>query len=226
MRLRRSSWLVVVFVLLSGLAALGQDNYKAEAASAPNSSALPKAVLDAIQPVGSRMLNDQGAPVAEIWLRKSIPASPSTQATADILYPGLAVGTFLGIIHYPQSGSDFRGQALKAGFYTLRYAQVPQDGNHMGVSSYRDFLVLAPVAADTQIDTPLGFEAMVKLGKQTSGTNHPAVLSLAAPANTGSTPSASRDDQGHWVIQVSAKTPSGQKDFAMGIVLVGKSEAA
>ncbi len=225
MRLRRSRWLILVSVLISALSALAQDNYKAEPASAPTSPDIPKALLDAIQPTGARLVNERGASVAEIWLRKSVPTNQTTETTSDTLYPNLNVGTLVGVIHYPNDGSDFRGQTIKAGFYTMRYAQVPQDGNHMGVSTYRDFLVLAPVAADTQIDASPPFDAMVKLSKQASGTNHPLVLSLAQ-ANGGKAPSASRDDQGHWVIQVSAKTPAGQKDFAMGIVLVGKSEAA
>lgn len=214
-------------LLFSTLPALGQETYKAESVGAPSASDLPKALVDVLQPQGARVLNGQGATLCEVWVRKSVPTKDAGGATSDTLYAGLNMGTLVGVLHCPNGLSDFRGQSIKAGYYTLRYALVPQDGNHMGVSSYRDFLVLAPAAADTEVEAPRSFEAMVPLSKQVSGTNHPAVLSLGAATATKS-PNMARDDQGHWVLQISVpgKSPAGARDFPMGIVVVGKTDAA
>jgi hypothetical protein len=212
--------------LASFLCAIGlfaQGAYKTETIGPPTGPELSQATRQALGPQGIRLLNDQGAPLVDIWLRKSIPTRNAAGAS-DILYPGMVEGTMLGVADFPSGGSDFRGQAIKPGYYTLRYALMPQDGNHMGVSPNRDFLLLTPAAVDTDIDKPLPFDALVKLSRQASGTGHPAILSLS-PATGNKPPSAYKDDQGHVVLQLEIPAV-GQRGFPMGIILVGKSEAA
>jgi hypothetical protein len=203
-----------------------QGSYKVEPIGAAPSD-LPQALRDALQPAGARHDNGQGAAVAEVWLNKSVAVQPSGAKSADIIYPTLGIGTLVGVLRFPNGGSDFRGQPIKAGLYTLRYAQIPQNGNHMGVSTYRDFLLLSLVSADTAIDKPLSFDALVQLSRQASGTGHPAVLSLAPATETKAAPAAFQDDQGHWVlqVQVAGKSPAGEQNFSLGIILVGKTEA-
>jgi len=222
MRMARSVRLSVAVEVLLAALAYAQGTYKVESAGAP--AELGAALQDALQSSGARLVNGQGAAVAEVWLRKSIPVQEGSAKSGDILYPALATGTMVGVARFPNGGSDFRGQPIKPGVYTLRYAQIPQDGNHLGVSPYRDFLLLGPAASDTDIDKPLTFDAVVKLSRQASGTGHPAILSLSPATETKSEPAAFQDDQGHWVLQVKVE-PSGGPSFSMGIVLVGKTEA-
>src|SRR5205085_8813273 len=113
----------------------------------------------------------------------------------------LSAGEFVGLLHFPKAGSDFRAQPIKAGYYTMRYALIPQDGNHMGVSPNRDFILLSSVSADTDPAKNPSFNDLLKLSRQASGTNHPAIISLA-PVRDQSFPSAVQDDQGHWMLQV------------------------
>jgi hypothetical protein len=228
MRAYRLAQWIFAGQLLWALSAFGQGNYKVETIGTPSASDLPKALVDALETNGVRLVDDHGAAVADVWLRKSIPTKENSAGSSDTIYSGLGTGTIVGVLRFPNGGSDFRGQSIKAGSYTLRYALVPQDGNHMGVSTYRDFLVLSPVAADTEIDKPMTFEALVALSKKASGTNHPAVLSLNPATESKVYPTAVRDDQGHWALQVKAQGNSGAGDrgFAMAIILVGKSEAA
>lgn len=225
MRLRCIVRLILVLSagMLCALPLSAQGTYKAESIGAPGASDLPQALRDALQPTGARLANEQGAAVAEIWLLKSVSTQPGGAPSATVIYPGLSTGTMLGVLHYPSGGSDFRGQPIKAGFYTLRYAQIPQDGNHMGVSAYRDFLLLGPVTQDTQVDRPLTFDEVVKLSRVASGTGHPAILSLGPATESKAVPAAFQDDQGHWVLQVQVP---GAQGFSMGIILVGKTEAA
>ena len=92
----------------------------------------------------------------------------------------LPEGAFLGVLHFPNPTTDFRSQTIKAGYYTLRYGLIPQDGNHMGVNPYRDAFVLGPVSADPGPDKTLSFDDLVKLSRQASGTPHPGFLVGAA----------------------------------------------
>jgi hypothetical protein len=126
---------------------------------------------------------------------------------------------FLGVLHFPNAGADFRGQAIKPGFYTLRYGLIPQDGNHMGVNPTRDVLILCPVAVDNDLATTLKFDDLVKLGRQASGTPHPGFL-LGAPVNGDSFPAVVKDDQGHWNLQVKLHGSGG--DLPIAFTVVGK----
>jgi hypothetical protein len=53
----------------------------------------------------------------------------------------------------------------------------PEDGNHVGTSDTRDFLLLLPTASDTSA-APLEAEALFKQSAEVVGTPHPAMLAL------------------------------------------------
>src|SRR2546428_8664531 len=162
MRLDRAGLLFVAALALSAALAFAQGTYRAEASGSPPAD-LPKAVQDALRPAGARLVDGHGAVVCEMWLRKSVPAREGSGGSADVLYPGLGVGTMIGVVRFPNGGSDFCGQPIKPGGYTLRYAQIPQDGEHMGVSTYRDFLLLGPAPTDADLDKAMKFDALVQI---------------------------------------------------------------
>ena len=219
----RSRWILAV-ALLAALPVFGQD-YKAEALTTPAPADVPKVLQDLLQPQGARFLDGEGKPFAEIWLAKAIDGqTPNT--SGDVIYGSIAPGSFVGVLHYVQDGSDFRGQHIKSGFYTLRYDLIPQDGNHMGVSMYRDFLLMVPVEQDTDPTTPLKFDDLMKLSRKASGTGHPGVLSLdTADSAPATLPGAFKDDMDDWAIALKAAVKGdggAAKDVTMAIVLVGK----
>jgi hypothetical protein len=214
---------LIVFVLAAALV-WAQSSYKVASANLPAPSDVPQPILAMLSPSGESLQTSSGTAVCEVWFRKGIPVTKSSAASADVLYGGLSTGELLGVIHFPQKTTDYRGQAIKAGFYTLRYAQIPQDGNHMGVSTYRDFLLMSPVAADTQPDQDLAFDALVKLSRQTAGTGHPAILMLD-PASQGANavfPAAIADDQGNWTLQVKLDTTGQPARLPFAVVMVGQ----
>ena len=219
-KLTRLFLLVGAAQLLCTALTLGQGSYKTEnISSAP--ADVPKTLQDALQPQGVRVLSEKGA-LCEIWFGKAV-----TQGAGggDAVYPTLSVGEFVGVVHFPGPGADFRGQTIKSGYYTLRYALLPQDGNHMGVNPYRDFLLLGPAAADTQIDKNLKATEVYVLSRQASGTPHPAVWSLIPTSQGASFPSLVQDDQGHWVLQVKLPGSGGAQDLPLAIVVVGQASA-
>ena len=186
MRLRHAQVMILASQLLLAGMAFGQT-YKTESAGPP-AAQMPKPLQDALESQGTRVVSDQGSALLEVWLRKTVPTNSSASASSDLIYPSLTEGEFVGVLHFPAAGADFRGQVIKPGFYTLRYGLIPQDGNHMGVNPTRDVLVLCPAAADNNdLDAALKFDDLVKLGRQASGTPHPGFL-VAAPVNGGSFP--------------------------------------
>jgi hypothetical protein len=54
----------------------------------------------------------------------------------------------------------------------------PADGDHMGVSQYRDFVMLCPAAEDADPETVYEQEPLMALSEKASGKTHPAVIAL------------------------------------------------
>ena len=215
MKLHRAHALILASQLVLASMALGQT-YKVENVGAPPADQLSKPLQDALESQGTRVLNDQGGTLLEVWLAKPVPTNPSASPSSDFLYPSLSEGEFIGVLHFPTPGADFRGQVIKPGFYTLRYGLIPQDGNHMGVNPTRDVLVLCPAAVDTDPGKALKFDDLVKLSRQASGTPHPGFL-VAAAVNGNTFPSVVKDDQDHWNLQVKVQGSSGDLPFAFTV---------
>src|SRR5205807_123366 len=80
---------------------------------------------------------------------------------------------------WPQ-GVPSRKQLIKPGVYTLRYALLPDNGNHMGVAPQRDFLLASP-ATDDQDAATVTIDQTLALSRKATGSNHPSVWSLGPP---------------------------------------------
>ena len=129
----------------------------------------------------------------DVWLRASVPTGRNSEQ--GIVYDKLTESTLLGVIAFGKDSKDYKGQRLPAGMYTMRYEVQPNNGDHLGTAPTRDFVLLMPVAADTDPSAVLNFDQMVALSKRASGTNHPAALNLVA-VEAKSFPSLSSDEDG------------------------------
>jgi hypothetical protein len=206
-------FLLLAGALLAASLVLAQD-YKLEpiATAAPG---LPAAYAAVIETGGYRITGPSG-PWCEIWFRKSIPAGAKPADNA-IAFP-IAQGTLVGILRFPATGADRRGQTIQPGVYTLRYSNYPVDGAHVGVAPQRDFLLLTPIANDADPNATPAFDALVQMSAKASGTPHPAVLSIETPA--GSTfPEVTKEGDHDWVLNVKIG------DLPLAIIVAGKVEA-
>src|SRR5690349_391981 len=131
-------------VALDALAA----SYKLEAVSTAPEGLSP-GVRALLQPEGYKVVNDQGAARCQVWIRKEI-SNTGKPASPDAKYPALHLGQLLGVMKFDSAGSDYRGQAVKPGVYTLRYCLILQDGNHLGAAPIPDFVLLVPASEDTK----------------------------------------------------------------------------
>jgi hypothetical protein len=227
MRILQRFRCLIIAVLLLPVIGFAQDTYKAAAVKAlPSSGDIPAAISAALESQGASFQDGQGATLAELWLGKSIAAAASPASESDIVYGAITPGDFMGVLHVAKAMTDFRGQPVQPGYYTLRYELVPQDGNHMGVSENRDFVLLIPVALDPEPSKALAFGDVVKLSRKATNTGHPAVLTMTQ--SKGDAPAAFQDDEQHWALQGVGQLDGagGSKPIPIAVILVGKSDAA
>ena len=208
MRKTKALPVTIGLVLLLSLLAAAQ-NGKVESTGPLTDSAVPEKVRESLNDKGYRLTLDDPKPACELWLRKSIPAAPKKGPEAAA-YPQLAESTLVGVVHFFQAAADFRGHQIPAGFYTLRYSLIPDDGNHLGVSPNPDFLLLTPAQSDSDPSAAFKFQELVTMSARTGGTKHPSPLSLP-PADKPSTGTIARDDQDHWIFSASLKLASGEE---------------
>ena len=180
--------------------------------------ATAKALEALVASDGVRVVLADGKIAAEIWPAKSVTGEGNASESA--LYPDIPRGAFAGVIRFPSGAQDIRGQKVAAGTYSLRYALLPGDGNHMGVTPNPDFFLLVPVDADTDPATPMPYMRLVKASTKAAGTAHPASFSLA-PAGKSS-PSVESNEQQYTVATFDLTV--GGKKTRVGLIVVGVAE--
>lgn len=200
----------------------GAQNGKVEKIGPLTDTAVPEAVRRTLDPDGFRISLDDGTPFLELWLRKPVPAQAKKDA-ADVLYSQLAESTLVGALHFLKNGSDYRGQTMAAGFYTLRYGLIPSDGNHLGVAPNRDFLLLVPAGSDADPNAVFKFPDLVELSRKATGTRHPGPLSLVQADNGAPAPSIYKDDQDHWTFSAAVELSTGEK-LQLALVVKGTAQ--
>jgi hypothetical protein len=220
---------LVVFSVASFLAlsvvVFAQGTYKIQATQGPPGGDVNQAIQSALQPKGESLLDSSGKVLCEVWLRKDLTPAATPDTAGNVLYGKIAQGSLVGVIHFPEAAKDFRGQGIKAGYYTLRYELVPQDGNHMGVSQYRDFLLLVPAAKDTDGDKAVTFADAVKLSRDSTDTGHPGIMLMDSVSDSDKTfPAVFQDYSQNWALQMEAQLGSGGTKLQLAIVLVGQFE--
>ena len=154
-----------------------------------------------------------GTNTVTFWFVKELPA----KAWAE-----LKEGTLVGAVKIEKDFRDVRGRVIKAGAYTLRYGIQPANGDHLGVSPYREFLLLSPAKLDTDVGVK-PHDPLVELSKETIGGSHPAVWSLDPPGTTAAPLSVHTTE--HDLKAIVLEVPAAGGTLRFGLVLVGKIEA-
>lgn len=189
--------------------------YKSEPAGAPSAELAP-AISQALEQQGTKIVGSNGAVFCEVWFRTTLPSGPKS-SEESVTLPTVPHGTLVGAIRFPAQGADRRGQPIKPGVYTLRYSLQPLNGDHLGVSPQRDFLVLVPAGDDKDLNAAPNFDALMAMSRKASGTPHPAVLSMWG---AGASDPAGFAKQGgnDWVLTKKIG------DTAISVILAGKVE--
>jgi hypothetical protein len=172
-------------LLLLAPALASADDFKVETIKDAPPAGVAAEIASSLDAQGYRITDDQGKPLAEIWLRKAVPAkSKPAGANGTIQFPFLAESELLGVLNLVGEAHDYRDQTIDKGLYTMRYGLQPVNGDHLGVSPFRDYTLLLPAAKD-KATASLPRKQLEAESAESAGTSHPAVFfMLAAPANT------------------------------------------
>ena len=137
----------------------------------------------------ARIVN--GPATLDIWLVDKL------ESTGGAGWSGVESGTLVGALRVTGEFKEIRGKVVKPGVYTLRYGLQPQNGDHLGISMFREFILLSPAVIDKDPKV-LGFDGVVALSKEVIGTAHPASLSLDPPEDApGAALSVYNNELGH-----------------------------
>ncbi len=179
-------------------------------------------IAETLNPAGVRIKGPRRA-LVDIWLVKELAVKEGFTPNLDVKYP-LTPGQIVGVIQVPRRSelSDFRGQEIEPGTYTLRYGQQPMDGNHIGTSATLDFLLALP-ADDDKSTAPISVEDLFAHSAEASGTTHPAIFSLL-PVEGDIKEAEVVYDESHefWILQLVATAK--ETKVPMRLVIVGESE--
>jgi hypothetical protein len=212
----RKRHLLPIALILFAVAGFAQ---KIEKLPTLDEASVPAAVKGVLDTAGTRVLLNDGTPLAEIWLRKSMPKSAS--ANSDVLYPQIALTQMVGVAHFPNGAKDFRGHPVKAGWYTMRYEVQPNDGDHLGTAPNPDFLLLLSPSDDPDPNAKMDFKQLATASARSTGTRHPAVFEMMGP-EPGDLPRAYTNADSYLIFSNNLKTDDG-KSFPIAVVLKGQA---
>jgi hypothetical protein len=230
MRLLRPCSFLLCFVSCTAFA---QDSFKVEELKqAPPPSFAPP-ISGVLESRGYRIIDDQGKPFAEIWLRKAVPASANPAGAKGVIqFPFLAESELLGVMNLVGEAHDYRDQAIAKGAYTMRYGLQPVNGDHLGVSPFRDYSLLLPGTKDKSLAV-LPRKQLETQSAESAGSSHPACFfMLAVPSASGSTaPTMIHDSEKNtWrvVLPLSLEVKGEPKPliYPISIIVAGVSESA
>lgn len=221
--LRACPALAIVWLVLAGGAASPVEAQTVRASrhteAVPPDLAPP--VASALAPGGIRVQID--SLTIDIWSVARVAAGAETPAASGP-WQQVPQGALLGAIRLSAALRDIRGRVIPAGVYTLRFGLQPANGDHLGVSAHREFVLVSPATVDRDV-APTGYDGAVERSRQSIGTSHPAVLSIDPPEADASTVNQVRtNDAGHQAVIVSVPRDGGPP-LIFGLVVVGRIEA-
>ncbi len=181
-------------------------------------------VAKLLEPEGLRIIRGSSRTVCDIWLCKQWRLK-QFEAAGDVSYP-FVVGQLIGVVRFARKAEDFRAQSIEAGVYTLRYAQQPVDGSHVGTSPTRDFLLMSPAKTDAAPEPP-SYDDLVQASAKAAQTPHPAMWSLQRAGEAEPGTIRNRDDHDWWIVTLSGKAVVGEavKQLKLDLVVIGEAAA-
>jgi hypothetical protein len=219
---RLSSFLLVASFLSSAVVAQAEDEYNVQVVNEPApADGLSTEIAAQLAPTGFKVMKGGSRTVCSFWPVKQLQVNKEFKPTAALLYP-LTMGELVGVINFKRSAEDFRGQEIESGTYTVRFALQPEDGNHVGTSDTRDFVVLVKPSDDAS-PAVLPKEELFPKSAAAAGTTHPCMMALlSAEGTTGDLPSLEHNAERElWSVAFAPKTPDGT--LTLRLVVVGRA---
>jgi hypothetical protein len=219
----RASLLLTAFSFVS-LAAQGSAPLSVAPNASPPPSGIAAPIASKLAKSGVRVNVSKGPVTVDIWLVDALPMKSGSSAPS---WDDVEEGTLVGVVNLSADFRDIRGKMLKPGLYTLRYGLQPDNGDHLGVSPFRTFLLLSPAAADAN-PAPIGHDGTIEISKTSIGGSHPGVWSIDPPVSKEAALQPHTTSLKHDAIILEVPVardgkPAGTLRF--GVVLIGVIEA-
>ncbi len=212
-----AAWAGTYLILALGGTASAAD-YRIEVLEeAPPKEGLSPQVASCLETRGLKVIRGSSRTYCKIWFCKGVSVGKKGEGYS------LADGSLVGVIQYARKGSDFRDQEIPKGVYTMRFASIPTDGAHEGVSPTPSFLLLTSAEED-QDPAPQDVETLVEKSSQSIDSSHPAILALK-PTKDGQSPQMWHDEEHDWwLLQTTVHTAGNPKPLKLALVMVGYAE--
>jgi len=227
MTLRFIAVLVVLF-LACALPLRAADNpYAAKTVDAAPPKEVQEPIRKLLQEKCVQISTAKGDLLLELWFVKELPAKATeAQIKNGLTYREVPETTVVGAAHVVKDHYDYRKQKISPGFYTLRLAFQPMDGDHMGTAMYSEFCLMSPAAEDKSAAT-MEAKALQEMSAKATAA-HPGVFLLFPGKDAGDEPKVIAKGEGHFVLMFKQPIVAGEKKATMqiGLTLFGTSPSA
>jgi hypothetical protein len=185
------------------------------------SEAVPEEISPSIRetlPISaSRVVMNSGV-IATFWIRENIDLKDSSSPELGVNFGQFPIGTLIGAFRISGPWKDYKNTVIEEGTYTMRYARQPADGDHLGATLYRDFLILLPAERDNELDREYSQQDLIDMGRLASHSTHPAVLAFFPIWESIESTSLLQNELDQTTLAVK------KGDLILGLVMVGHGE--
>ncbi len=220
-------WFAFIFLMMAKASLAADGKYSVRSATTVPPKELSEPVAKLFGPESVQFLNEKGDLLAEIWLRKEIPAKAGVDPKKGLNYRDLEETTLLGAVRFAKPFSDYRKQKIKPGVYTLRLGFQPMNGDHMGTAPFPEFCLLSPASEDKKADL-MDPKELYDLSAKAPMASHPGIMLLFPTEKPPDKPEMATKEMATWVLKLKAEVSSGgsKAPLGLGLTLVGHSTAA
>jgi hypothetical protein len=223
---QRSAYSTSFFLLVALCGSLaGAQAYRVEPLKESPPKVVSEPVRTAVSPEALRVSGPKDAPFLDVWPAKDLETVEAVPRLG-VDFGLLREGALLAVLRFHVEGKTFRGRSFQKGTYTIRKLTMPEDGDHVGVSETRDFVLLCPAQDDAKPE-PVPAEALIPLSGKVSRSKHPATLYLVKMFDEPEgLPRAVHDaDRDYWILDLSVRNRAkGGKPVRFGLVVVGEAD--
>jgi hypothetical protein len=223
---RSICWAAFAFLVTAQVSTAADGKYSIKSATTAPPKELSEPVAKLLGSESVQFLDAKGETLAELWLRKDIPAKAGIDPKKGVNYRDLDETTLLGAIRFVQPFSDYRKQKIKPGVYTLRLGFQPMNGDHMGTAPFPEFCLLSPAAEDKKPD-PMDPKELYELSAKAPMASHPGIMLLFPTDKPPNKPELASKEMDTWVLNVKADVSAGgaKAPLGLGLTIVGHSSA-
>lgn len=219
--------LLTLLLALGSTGAWGEEPYWMKPAKPQTSAHLPSRLVSMLSTRGFRVygkIDGVDTLLCEVFFASSIAVGNEPPEIRS--YRRIEPGTLVGVIHFliiERYVRDYRTQLIRPGYYTLRYAAMPEGANGRDL----DFVLLSPLSVERNPEHVPALDELVRRARLASKTKRPLMMSLPEIDTDQPFPSIITDEEGTSVLQVelqvrdpkSGKTnPPSEFPFALTVV--------